>query len=73
MRRLFHRFLALYIHHITTHTHCTPLTMRQVMVTYEGRFPDGTVFDARLKTKQPFVFRKGGVRLVSRPVCPVRE
>lgn len=47
--------------------------MRQVMVTYEGRFPDGTVFDARLKTKQPFVFRKGGVRLVSRPVCPFRE
>jgi thioredoxin 1 len=31
----------------------------KVMVTYEGRFPDGTVFDARLKTKQPFVFRKG--------------
>eukprot|EP01039_Chlorochromonas_danica_P011197 gene11197-12485_t len=30
-----------------------------VKILYEGMFSDGTVFDAKLKRKQPFVFRKG--------------
>ncbi|RYH19095.1 hypothetical protein EON65_26530 [archaeon] len=30
-----------------------------VKVLYEGYFPDGTLFDAKQKKKQPFVFRKG--------------
>ena len=30
-----------------------------VKITYTGLLPDGTVFDARMKRLQPFVFRKG--------------
>lgn len=30
-----------------------------VKILYEGYFPDGTLFDAKLKRKSPFVFRKG--------------
>jgi FKBP-type peptidyl-prolyl cis-trans isomerase len=30
-----------------------------VKITYEGMFPDGTVFDQKLKRKAPFTFRKG--------------
>ena len=30
-----------------------------VKLTYEGMFPDGTLFDSRLKRKKPLSFRKG--------------
>jgi FKBP-type peptidyl-prolyl cis-trans isomerase len=30
-----------------------------VQIVYEGMFPDGKIFDANLKRKKPFVFRKG--------------
>lgn len=31
----------------------------KVKITYEGMFPNGKIFDANLKRKKPFVFRKG--------------
>ena len=36
----------------------------KIKVTYEGCFPDGTVFDANLKRKKPFVFRKGTAQVI---------
>ncbi len=36
----------------------------KVHITYEGSYPDGTVFDARLKQKQPFMFRKGTAQVI---------
>ena len=46
-------------HFLTCPYHQTPLSGSKVQITYEGSYPDGTIFDAHLKTKQPFVFRKG--------------
>ena len=31
----------------------------RIMITYEGLFPDGRVFDFCRKKKKPFIFRKG--------------
>ena len=31
----------------------------KVKITYEGSFPDGTIFDQRLTRGKPFSFRKG--------------
>lgn len=31
----------------------------EVKIVYEGMFPDGRIFDSKLKRKKPFVFRKG--------------
>lgn len=36
----------------------------RVQVTYEGMFPDGTVFDKNLKRSQPLIFRKGAGEVV---------
>ena len=36
----------------------------KVHITYEGSYPDGTIFDARLKQKQPFTFRKGTAQVI---------
>lgn len=36
----------------------------KIKITYEGSFPDGTVFDTRVKRSKPFVFRKGAADVI---------
>ena len=36
----------------------------KIKITYEGSFPDGTVFDTRAKRSKPFVFRKGAADVI---------
>lgn len=36
----------------------------KIKILYEGSFPDGTVFDSRLKKSKPFVFRKGATEVI---------
>jgi FKBP-type peptidyl-prolyl cis-trans isomerase len=36
----------------------------KLKIVYEGSFPDGTVFDSRLKRSKPFVFRKGAADVI---------
>jgi len=36
----------------------------KIKILYEGSFPDGTVFDSRLKRSKPFVFRKGATEVI---------
>jgi FKBP-type peptidyl-prolyl cis-trans isomerase len=36
----------------------------KVKITYEGFFPDGTVFDSRVKRTKPLVFRKGTSQVI---------
>jgi FK506-binding nuclear protein len=36
----------------------------KVKITYEGSFPDGTIFDERSKRSKPFAFRKGTAQVI---------
>ena len=36
----------------------------KIKILYEGSFPNGTVFDSRLKKTKPFVFRKGATEVI---------
>jgi len=36
----------------------------KVKLTYEGSYPDGTVFDSNLKRSKPFIFRKGAAQVI---------